>query len=333
MPKGSPSVMNILFITATRLGDAVLSTAALDALLKRYPDAAVTIACGRLAAPLFEGVPNLERIIVLNKRWGHFHWFLLWLACVKRRWTCVADLRGSGIAYFLWTRARIIWRKNATLEHRVLSLARLMNVTPPTAPVLWTRPQDEGAADTFLKGLPRPILAIAPMAYWPGKTWPLERFATLIQALTVPGAPFEGGSVLLCGAPSERAALKSLSDVLAADIATARVPLQVIGGDLPLLTLACVLKHCRLFVGNDSGLMHIAAATGIPTLGLFGPSQDVVYGPWGLNGSVLRTPESYVEIIRQPGFSWTAKTTYMGNLATTTVIEKALKICALEGIG
>ena len=49
----------------------------------------------------------------------------------------------------------------------------------------------------------------------------------------------------------------------------------------------------RLFVGNDSGLMHLAAAAGAPTLGLFGPSDDRCYAPWGANGRVLRTPRDF----------------------------------------
>jgi ADP-heptose:LPS heptosyltransferase len=70
--------------------------------------------------------------------------------------------------------------------------------------------------------------------------------------------------------------------------------------DLP--TLYACLQRASLFVGNDSGLMHMAAAAGIPTLGLFGPSRDELYGPWGPRCAAVRTPESYDELIGAPGF-------------------------------
>ena len=52
-------------------------------------------------------------------------------------------------------------------------------------------------------------------------------------------------------------------------------------GRTDLLTAAAVLRRCTLFIGNDTGLMHIAAASGTPTLGLFGPSPVEQYAPWG----------------------------------------------------
>ncbi len=53
-----------------------------------------------------------------------------------------------------------------------------------------------------------------------------------------------------------------------------------------------LLKRCRLMVANDSAMMHLAAASGIPTIGLFGPTKDQHYRPWGENGFVVRTPDS-----------------------------------------
>src|SRR3546814_1399104 len=60
-----------------------------------------------------------------------------------------------------------------------------------------------------------------------------------------------------------------------------------------LLTAAACLERADFFVGNDSGLMHLAAAAGTPTLGLFGPSPEARYRPWGPKASFVRTPESF----------------------------------------
>src|SRR3989442_10108478 len=66
--------MRILFVTATRIGDAVLSTGLLSHLIGRFPGARLTIAAGPVAAPLFEAGPGLERLIVLRKRRLSLHW-------------------------------------------------------------------------------------------------------------------------------------------------------------------------------------------------------------------------------------------------------------------
>ena len=73
--------------------------------------------------------------------------------------------------------------------------------------------------------------------------------------------------------------------------------------DTDLLTAHACLKRARLFIGNDSGAMHLAAATGIPTLGLFGPSDEQLYGPWGPDTRIARGPRTYEQIRAvDPGF-------------------------------
>ena len=83
--------MKILFITATRIGDAVLTTGLLQSLMARHPQAAITIACGPPAAPLFENMPQIAEVIVLRKRRANLHWLGLWAACLGQRWDLVVD--------------------------------------------------------------------------------------------------------------------------------------------------------------------------------------------------------------------------------------------------
>jgi ADP-heptose:LPS heptosyltransferase len=70
------------------------------------------------------------------------------------------------------------------------------------------------------------------------------------------------------------------------------------GGE-DLLDVAACFARARLFVGNDSGLMHLAAAVGAPTLGLFGPSRETRYGPWGPRSRAVRTPESFEDLLER----------------------------------
>ena len=99
--------MKILFITSTRIGDAVLTTGILSHLVDTYPNAKITIACGPLPAPLFEHVPGLEKLIVLHKQSYSRHWFHLWRQCVSQTWDMVIDLRGTATSYLLLAKKKI----------------------------------------------------------------------------------------------------------------------------------------------------------------------------------------------------------------------------------
>src|SRR5262245_49131482 len=123
--------MQILFVTATRIGDAVLSTGLLSFLLDRHPGARLTIAAGPLAAPLFATVPALERLLVVHKRRLALHWLELYGHVVGRRWDLVVDLRGSALPWLLRAGERRVAAKGERGEHRVRQLARLFDLDPP----------------------------------------------------------------------------------------------------------------------------------------------------------------------------------------------------------
>src|SRR5579871_6288966 len=177
--------MHILFVSATRIGDAVLSTGLLSYLVEHYPGARFTIGAGRVAAPLFEGVPRLDRIIAIDKQRYGLHWLSLYAHVVGRRWDLVVDMRGSAFAYLVRARSRRVRGKGARDEPRVVQLGRLFGLDPPPAPHLWTLPRHEEAAAALVpSGVP--VLAIGPAANWRGKTWRAERFAELARRLTAP---------------------------------------------------------------------------------------------------------------------------------------------------
>ena len=100
--------MRILFVTANRVGDAVLSSGLLAHLADKYPGARITIAAGPAAAALFRNAPCLERLIVLEKMRYSFHWLRLWFLCITTRWDIVIDLRRSAIAYLLFAGRRYV---------------------------------------------------------------------------------------------------------------------------------------------------------------------------------------------------------------------------------
>jgi ADP-heptose:LPS heptosyltransferase len=299
--------MHILFVTATRIGDAVLSTGLLSYVVERYPGARLTIAAGPVAAPLFEAVPGLDEVLVLTKRrWG-LHWLPLYVRAAARRWDLVVDLRGSALAWMVRAGERRVMAKGDPREHRVRQLGRLFGLDPPPSPQLWTAPRHERAADALLPPGP-PVLAIGPAANWRGKQWRAERFAELAQRLTAAGGPLPGARIAVLAAAHERAQAAPLLS------AVPRARVIDLVGRTDLLTAAAVLRRAALFIGNDTGLMHIAAAVGVPTLGLFGPSPVEQYAPWGASTAFVRTALA-PEALYEPGYDHRTTDTLMDSLS------------------
>jgi len=306
--------LNVLFVTSTRIGDAVLSTGLLDHVIRTRPGARVTVACGPAAAGLFAGVPGLARVIAMPKRRYGLHWFDLWRQVVPTAWSLVVDLRGSALAWGLLARERRVYRTSDALVHRLCQLSDLFALPEPAAPRLWTLPQhDEAAANLIPAG--GPVLALGPTANWIGKQWPAERFVALMERLTGPNGILPGARVALFGGPGERAAAAPVLEAIPAD---RRIDLV---GTVDLLTAYACLQRASLYVGNDSGLMHMAATAGIPTLGLFGPSRDEHYAPWGAKAAVARAVP--YDKIFPPGYDWRNTGTLMGSLSVESAAAAA----------
>jgi heptosyltransferase III len=314
-----PSPMRILFVTATRIGDAVLSTGVLSHLLDRYPGARLTIAAGGDAAPLFADVPGLEHIITIEKQRWRMHWLGLYGAVALKRWDVVVDLRASAIAYLLWGKRRYVAQKRQVGEHRVKQMARIFGLDTVPSPRLWIAPAREAEAASLVPH-GTPVLAIGPAANWRGKEWRAERFAELAQRLTAPGGLFPNARVAVMAAAHERVQAMPLIEALgnrAIDLV----------GKIHLLTVAAVIKRTALFIGNDTGLMHLAAATGTPTLGLFGPSPIDQYSPWGPHTAVVSTAIPHRDLI-PPDFDRLTTGTLMDSLSVDMAEEAARQLWA-----
>jgi ADP-heptose:LPS heptosyltransferase len=262
--------MRILFVTSNRIGDAVLSTGLLDHLIRTWPESRITVACGAVAAGLFVHMPNLERLIPLEKRPRSLHWPPLWAATVTTRWDLVVDIRGSALAWLLPARRRAVMRRRD--GHKTAQLAAILGLDPPPLPVVWTAPAERELAARLLPPGP-PVIALAPTANWDGKVWPPERFVALYRRLAAGPMPKARAAVFAGPGEHERR--------LAAPVLAALPEAIDVCGRLTLSEAAACLARCALFIGNDSGLMHLAAGTGAPTLGLFGPTSAEEYAPAG----------------------------------------------------
>ena len=164
-----------------------------------------------------------------------------------------------------------------------------------------------------------PILAMGAAANWIGKTWPTERFAQAALRLLGPEGPMPTGRLLILGGPDDWPAAEVLRRTLPRD---RWIDLT---GKADLLTIYAALKHARMFIGNDSGLMHLAAAAGIPTLGLFGPSDERLYGPWGADCRIVRGGRTF-EGLKQIDPDLSQAVCHMLDLPVAKVVAAACRL-------
>lgn len=312
--------MKILFITSSRIGDAVLSTGILNYIAKNYPKASVTISCGPLVVSLFEGYPQLERIIPLKKQKYNKHWIELWRECAFTPWDIVIDIRNSAVSRLVFGRRKFIFGGHVDKKsHKVEQMAQVLKLSdvPAPKPKLWfSEEQKKRAAELVPKGSGK-VIGVGPAANWIGKTWPAERFITVMRAL-LESDKWQGASVAVFAAPGEEDVAYPVFNAMPEGRRH-----DVIAKGNPGFAAAAI-GQCDFYLGNDSGLMHCAAAIGLPTLGLFGPSYPHIYAPWGEHTFFVRTPETFDELIDYSGYTPQTAPCLMTSLSTETVLE-ALK--------
>ncbi|MGB4106371.1 MAG: glycosyltransferase family 9 protein [Alphaproteobacteria bacterium] len=307
--------MKVLFITSSRLGDAVLSTGLLGYITQTYPGARVTIVAGPMAAPLFDGYPNLERIIPLEKHRYSLHWARLWRQVAGTRWDIVVDMRNSAVSRLISARQRCIMGAQVdSSRHKVEQAAQVMKLETVPAPCLWFTQGQKNAVERLIPA-GEPVLGVGPAANWQGKMWPAENFMVIIRHIIGPGGILPGARVAVFAAPGEediaRGVLESVPRERQIDMI----------GKADAGIAAAALARCAFYIGNDSGLMHTAAAAGVPTLGLFGPSYPHLYRPWGAHADYVSTPESYDELTAYDDYNPATAPSLMHSLSVESVKE------------
>ncbi len=269
-----PDTDRILLITLSNIGDAVMTTPVLEALHNRYPRATLDIVTDARARELFTHCPYAGKLLLKDKQAGWRGTLALVKQLRRTHYDLIVDLRTDGLTLLLRARRRLTRRHGQSLGQHAVErhfgvISRHIDSTciPPAR--VWLSPAEQAFADRQLSGLPGPRwLALGPGARWPPKCWPSRQFEALVNQCQT---GFD--AVILLGDHSEQAACQYLKERLC-------LPGINLAGNTDLLQAAAVLSRATLFVGNDSGAGHIAAAMGTPTVTLFGPGDPARYHPW-----------------------------------------------------
>lgn len=267
-------IKSILLITLSNIGDAVMTTPVLTALHKKYPLAVMDIVTDARASELFSHCPCKGEILLRDKQAGWRGTLALVRRLRRKRYDLVVDLRTDGLTLLLRARRRLTRRgsqaagRHAVQRHfAVIGAREGVSALPPAC--LWLSQAEQAFAQRQLATLPgERWLALGPGARWAPKRWPAAAFRALVERLQA-----EFDAVVLLGSREDRDSCQQIAGQLA-------LPCLNLAGKTSLLQAAAVLQRAALFVGNDSGLGHLAAACNTPTLTVFGPGDPARYHPW-----------------------------------------------------
>lgn len=296
-----PQLQKILIIKLRAIGDVVLSTPVIENLRVAFPKATIEFLTESPSAPLVQNHPELDRVIVYpRQRLEKWPFYKRWLFDSQFLWrlhsgkcdlvlnlfgnprsaimTFVTgaslrigyDFRGRKFAY-----TTAVPNRGAEVHEVEFNLDALRALPIPIVshqPKLFVPEEDNRFVKNWIEEndlMGRFLIGLNPSGSWPAKRWPDEKFANLGKRLR---DRFSATVVVLWG-PGEKETAQKIVDKI--DKGALLAP------QTTLLQLAGFCEKLGLLVSNDSGPMHISAAMGTPTLGIYGPTNSNLQGPYG----------------------------------------------------
>ncbi len=302
--------MKILVRAANWIGDAVMSLPAIRAIRQRHPSAKLDVLARPWVAALYESESSIDGVIPLDASPGARDWrakwrvvrrlrsqrydlavlmpnsfesaATVWLAGIPERVGYARDGRSPLLTIAPEPpKAGEIPRHERFYYLELLRRAGILHSLPEASEIRFDRPTEaarRGADLLRRRGLDGLVIGISPgAAYGGAKRWLPERFAGAAKRL----AADSGAAIAIFGSAAERDLCEAVAHQ-AGGISFA--------GATSLRDFIDMTAACRLFLTNDSGAMHIASALGVPTVTVFGPTDEFATGPTGPLAAVVRPP-------------------------------------------
>jgi len=291
--------MKILLIRLSSLGDIVLTTPAIRAVRAHFPDAYIAMLVAKQSAEILRENPHLDEIITFDrlandKDTGEMLRMSRHLR--ERKFTLTIDFqrkfRTEMLMYFSGAAERVgkgrfctirvpeQGNKHATAHYFDLLHAAGIPAEDKRLELFLSESERLDAAQRFdAAGVNNGALTVGlfPGAGWKLREWMPERFAAIGDRLV----QHFNANVLIFGGPKEAGLVQAVANLMNAHA----IPFA---GNLQVRELAACLEKCDLFLTNDTGPMHIAAAVGTPTVSLFGPGNHIRFQPLGALHQTIR---------------------------------------------
>ncbi len=256
--------LKILFIPPQNSHKAVYATALPDKLVTLYPRAKITVLGTMPAVSLFGAAPHTDRIIIVDS----FFEIQALQAVFGTRWDIVVDAENLPLSALAIAKSKARVLKNSA-ELPIKVYADMLGLKEGDLnPVVWLAPElVQGAARRLFKK--EHIIGVAPFAADGRWVWEPENFVTLLKRLTYPGNVFPASAIAVIGFEKNRmAANKILSEL------PDWQRINLVGG-LGLLSMAACIEKCRLFLGGDNLMTHMAAVGNVATLAINAMEAEV----------------------------------------------------------
>jgi ADP-heptose:LPS heptosyltransferase len=271
------------------MGDCLLLTGPVHALKTEFPGFTIAVLVESRFAACFDGNSDFDEVLLAGGK------FATGLHLLTRRFDAIVNLHGgpTSLAY-----ACLAWGKRIGMEHyrgamvydgcvpkpdpsghtvaSTMELLRWLGVRSTQAPALRYSLHATEAARMLEKLKGRAYVVMHPASVMVTKRWPPERFAEIARGL---GA--RGFTTVVTSGPGEEA--------VANQVAEETKGIVVLSG-LTIPELAELIRGARLYLGNDSGPMHLAAAVGTPVVAVWGSSNSRRWRPWNVDHRVVQNP-------------------------------------------
>jgi lipopolysaccharide heptosyltransferase II len=345
---------SVLIIKPCCLGDVLLTTPLLAAIRTAYPAAQITYAVGSWARPMVASSQHIDATLTLPDRWtpgsllatarelrrlrceivfvpdrSPVLTLLTWLARIPLR--VGLDSAGRGFAYTHRAPVSSIVMHEAD-QYNLLAMAAALP-PPPQRLFFFPTAEAERAVAALIAehcSSAGPLLVLHPGGGQnPGMTLPRKRWLPERWAIVADQLIHEyGAQVLLVGGPGDQ-------EVVAAVRQSMRESASVLLRRWDWNELGVLLRQSDLFLGHDTGMMHLATAVGTPTIAVFGPSDPQIYGPYGKPSAYVWRPtyESpcFYEGVAVPDCPCAMQC--MRNVEAADVLSAARQLLSLERQG
>ncbi|MDB4861371.1 glycosyltransferase family 9 protein [Alphaproteobacteria bacterium] len=273
--------MKILFICSNLIGDTILSSGAINHIINQNQEAKLTFVVGPTAAPLLKHYKNIENIIIFKKRKLNLHWLDIFQKTYSIKWDVIVDFRSSALSLLLRNNKKYIFKKLHSIHHiQQLNSSfgfECSNLLIPTSG------DEENKVNNHLDNSFKHVV-IFPGGNWTPKLWSAENYNETMKLLI---DKYDKIKFVIVGSLKEK---NKFYNLLIKDIKEDLI-IDLFGHNLTLTS--AYMKKSDVFIGNDSGLMHLAVASKLRVISLFGPTNDLVYGYHDDKNIVIRTKENY----------------------------------------
>lgn len=301
---------SILIRSTNWIGDAIMTTPAVRTIRQNYPDAEITLLALPWMADVFASCPHIDHIFIYDKHGAHkgltgklrlvadlrqHHFDMTFLLQNAFEAALITTLAGIPVRAGYTTDGRGILLTHGVKKHPEIGLKHQVHYYQEMVQALGLRLGPD-SLELFLDkqavlsaqqrldaaghSAHKPIIGLNPgAAYGPAKRWPAAKYGQLAKYL----AEQTGGMILVFGTEADNEAAAEITSAAGDCVCD-------LTGKTSLAEALALIDRCDVFVTNDSGLMHVAAALATPLVAVFGSTDHVATGPYSEKATIIRKP-------------------------------------------